>query len=133
MKAFRLHPIVPFNALHVSMSDTTITNYFIPKGSHVLLSRPSLGHNPRIWDNPLTFNPERHLKDDGSEVALTKSELRLLSFSVGQRGCSRLPHPPPLAQSSSDLGRSSEKRYQSFGDHCHTSNLVIGAPARNSI
>ncbi|KAM7501714.1 hypothetical protein LguiB_000618 [Lonicera macranthoides] len=86
-EAFRLHPIAPFNVPHVSMSDTTVAGYFIPKGSHVLLSRPGLGRNPRIWDDPLTFNPERHLRDDGSEVALTDSELRLLSFSTGRRGC----------------------------------------------
>ncbi|KAM7496362.1 hypothetical protein LguiA_020776 [Lonicera macranthoides] len=86
-EAFRLHPIAPFNIPHVAMSDTTVAGYFIPKGSHVLLSRPGLGRNPRIWDDPLTFNPERHLRDDGSEVALTDAELRLLSFSTGRRGC----------------------------------------------
>ncbi|KAM7489636.1 hypothetical protein LguiB_027120 [Lonicera macranthoides] len=87
-EAFRLHPTAPFNIPHVSMSDTTIAGYFIPKGSHVLLSRPGLGRNPKIWDDPLTFNPERHLRDNGTnEVALTESELRLLSFSSGRRGC----------------------------------------------
>lgn len=86
-EAFRLHPVKPFNVPHVSMSDTTIVGYFIPKGIHVLLSRPGLGRNPKIWDDPLIFNPERHLRDDGSEVTLTESELRFLSFSVGRRGC----------------------------------------------
>ncbi|KAM7486759.1 hypothetical protein LguiA_002768 [Lonicera macranthoides] len=55
--------------------------------SHVLLSRLGLGRNPRIWDDPLTFNLERHLRDDSTEVALTESEFRLLSFSSGRRGC----------------------------------------------
>ncbi|KAI7983994.1 Isoleucine N-monooxygenase 2 [Camellia lanceoleosa] len=64
-----------------------ILNYFIPKGSHVLLSRPGLGRNPRIWDEALKFKPERHLKDDGSDVLLTDPELRMLSFSTGRRGC----------------------------------------------
>ncbi|KAM7501710.1 hypothetical protein LguiB_000614 [Lonicera macranthoides] len=86
-EAFRLHPIAPFNVPHVSMSETTVAGYFVPKGSHVLLSRPGLGRNPRIWDDPLTFNPERHLRDDGTEVALTDTELRILSFSTGRRGC----------------------------------------------
>nr|GEX35754.1 phenylalanine N-monooxygenase-like [Tanacetum cinerariifolium] len=39
-EAFRLHPIAPFNIPHVSSIDTTVAGYFIPKGSHVLLSRP---------------------------------------------------------------------------------------------
>ncbi|CAL5427000.1 unnamed protein product [Camellia sinensis] len=86
-EAFRLHPIAPFNVPHVSISDTTVGNFFIPKGSHVLLSRPGLGRNPRIWNESLKFKPERHLKDDGSEVLITDPDLRMLSFSTGRRGC----------------------------------------------
>ncbi|KAK2992724.1 hypothetical protein RJ640_025227 [Escallonia rubra] len=85
-EAFRLHPIAPFNVPHVSVSDTTVAGYFIPKGSHVLLSRPGLGRNPKVWDEPLKFKPERHLKD-GSEVVLAEPDLRMLSFSTGRRGC----------------------------------------------
>ncbi|GFZ19984.1 cytochrome P450, family 79, subfamily B, polypeptide 2 [Actinidia rufa] len=52
-ESFRLHPIAPFNLPHVSVSDATVAGYFIPKGSHVLLSRPGLGRNPRAWAEPL--------------------------------------------------------------------------------
>ncbi|KAI7984170.1 Tyrosine N-monooxygenase [Camellia lanceoleosa] len=86
-ESFRLHPIAPFNVPHVSICDTTIANYFIPNGSHVLLSRPGLGRNPRVWDEPLKFKPERHLKDGGSDVLLIDPNLRMLSFSIGRRGC----------------------------------------------
>ncbi|WMV22650.1 hypothetical protein MTR67_016035 [Solanum verrucosum] len=88
-EAFRLHPISPFNVPHVSISDTIVgEKYFIPKGSVVLLSRLGLGRNPRIWKDPLKFMPERHLKmEDGGEIVLTDSNLRLLSFSIGRRGC----------------------------------------------
>uniref|UniRef100_K4BQY6 Cytochrome P450 n=2 Tax=Solanum lycopersicum TaxID=4081 RepID=K4BQY6_SOLLC len=88
-ETFRLHPIVAFNVPHVSVSDTIISEkYFIAKGSVVILSRLGLGRNPRVWKDPLKFNPERHLKmKDGSEVVLTDSKLRLLSFSLGRRGC----------------------------------------------
>ncbi|GJY56190.1 valine N-monooxygenase 1-like protein [Tanacetum coccineum] len=47
---------------------------------------PGLGRNPEVWDDPLIFNPDRHLKD-GSEVVLTDHSLRMLSFSTGRRGC----------------------------------------------
>ncbi|XP_050217736.2 phenylalanine N-monooxygenase CYP79D16-like [Mercurialis annua] len=87
-EAFRLHPIVPFNLPHVSVSDTTVSGYFIPKGSHVLLSRLGLGRNPRIWDEPHLFKPERHINNDhGSKVVLTETNLRYVSFSTGKRGC----------------------------------------------
>ncbi|KAK4858247.1 hypothetical protein QYF36_013256 [Acer negundo] len=87
-EAFRLHPVAPFNIPHVSISDTTVANYFIPKGSHVLLSRFGVGRNPKVWpDETLKFKPERHLKEDGSEVVLTENDLKFISFSTGRRGC----------------------------------------------
>ncbi|XP_027908148.1 isoleucine N-monooxygenase 1-like [Vigna unguiculata] len=87
-EAFRLHPMAPFNPPHVSISDTTVGNYFIPKGSHVILSRRELGRNPKVWNEPLQFKPERHLKsDNGSNVTLTEPNLRFISFTTGKRGC----------------------------------------------
>ncbi|KAI4325966.1 hypothetical protein MLD38_031324 [Melastoma candidum] len=86
-EAFRLHPIAPFNVPHVAMSDTTIAGYFIPKGSHVLVSRLGLGRNPKVWDAPHRFNPERHLGDGITNVVLTEPDLRFISFSTGRRGC----------------------------------------------
>ncbi|MED6152240.1 hypothetical protein PIB30_089996 [Stylosanthes scabra] len=64
-EAFCLHPVAPFNIPHVSMKDTMIGSYLIPKGSHVLLSRQGLGRNPKVWKEPNKFKPERYLKNDG--------------------------------------------------------------------
>ncbi|XP_019186443.1 PREDICTED: isoleucine N-monooxygenase 1-like [Ipomoea nil] len=86
-EGYRLHPVAPFTPPHMSMADTVIGGYFIPKGSQVLISRIGLGRNKRAWEEPLKFKPERHLKGDGGEVVLTDSELKMLSFSAGRRGC----------------------------------------------
>ncbi|XP_061349293.1 isoleucine N-monooxygenase 2-like [Gastrolobium bilobum] len=89
-EAFRLHPIVDFNIPHVSMADTVVANFFIPKGSHVLLRRQGLGQNPRVWKEPFKFKPERHLKRDGSDLVLTEPSLELVTFSIGRRSCPAL-------------------------------------------
>ncbi|XP_027932906.1 isoleucine N-monooxygenase 1-like [Vigna unguiculata] len=86
-EAFRLHPVVPFNPPHVSSNDTMVANYFIPKGSHVLLSRLGLGRNPKVWSEPHKFKPERHQKSDGSMVVLSELDLKFISFGTGRRGC----------------------------------------------
>lgn len=86
-EAFRLHPIVDFSIPHVSMADTVVANYFIPKGSHVILRRQGIGQNPRVWKEPLKFKPERHLKSDGSNLVLTEPSLDLITFSTGRRSC----------------------------------------------
>ncbi|PKI72732.1 hypothetical protein CRG98_006869 [Punica granatum] len=67
-EAFRLHPVAVFNVPHLSLSDTVVAGYHIPKGSHVLLSRTGLGRNPK-------------------EVVLTEPDLRFISFGTGRRGC----------------------------------------------
>ncbi|KAK9167936.1 hypothetical protein Syun_000076 [Stephania yunnanensis] len=87
-EAFRLHPVATFNIPHVSLSDVTVSGYFIPKGSHVLLSRLGLGRNPEAWDEPLKFRPDRHLNTGSQQpVQLTEPGLRFISFSTGRRGC----------------------------------------------
>nr|CAB3455565.1 unnamed protein product [Digitaria exilis] len=88
-EAFRLHPVAPFNVPHVALEDATVAGYHIPKGSHVILSRIGLGRNLGVWDDPLRFNPDRHLTtvDPKVEVTLTENDLRFISFSTGRRGC----------------------------------------------
>ncbi|KAE8076181.1 hypothetical protein FH972_014845 [Carpinus fangiana] len=92
-EGYRLHPVAPCNLPYVSMQDMTVAGYFIPKWSHVLISRYGLGRNPRVWEEPLKFKPERHLikKDESSanckEINLIENELRFISFSTGRRGC----------------------------------------------
>ncbi|KAE8668511.1 Phenylalanine N-monooxygenase [Hibiscus syriacus] len=55
-----------------------------------MLNRPGiLRWNPKVWDEPLVFQPERHFKHDGSyeEIDLTESELKFISFSTWRRAC----------------------------------------------
>ncbi|KAM3393349.1 hypothetical protein ACQJBY_014173 [Aegilops geniculata] len=84
-EAFRLHPYHALNVPHVAMADTIVAGYTIPKDSHILLSRLGLGRNPKIWTEPLQFQPERHLNT--ANVVLTDPGLRFISFSSGRRGC----------------------------------------------
>ncbi|OWM72124.1 hypothetical protein CDL15_Pgr018007 [Punica granatum] len=98
-EAFRLHPLHSFNPPHLSLSETVVAGYRMPKGSHDILSQRGLGKNPKVWDRPLELRPERHLFTGGDanrcngspkEVLLTEPKLRFISFSTGRRGCIRI-------------------------------------------
>ncbi|MFS7938177.1 putative tryptophan N-monooxygenase [Helianthus anomalus] len=89
-ETFRLHPLIHLVPPHVSTMDTMVTSYFIPKGSHIMLSHFGLGRNPNVWADPLGFDPDQHLLGEGKQVVLTDSELRLISSSTGKHGCPRI-------------------------------------------
>uniref|UniRef100_A0A7N0UZA3 Cytochrome P450 n=1 Tax=Kalanchoe fedtschenkoi TaxID=63787 RepID=A0A7N0UZA3_KALFE len=86
-ESFRLHPTAYFIPPHVAMADTTVAGYFIPKGSQVNLSRFGVGRNPKVWDDPLVFKPERHMKEASTMPVLTDLNARFISFGLGRRGC----------------------------------------------
>ncbi|XP_004509430.1 isoleucine N-monooxygenase 2-like [Cicer arietinum] len=86
-EAFRLHPISDFLIPHVAMKDTVVANYIIPKDSQVILRRQGIGLNPRVWEEPLKFKPERYLKENGSNLSLADTSLDTIIFSTGRRGC----------------------------------------------
>lgn len=84
-ETFRLHPVAPFNLPHTSTADCNVAGYFIPKGSSVIVSRTALGRDPKVWDDPLRFDPGRHMTE--GHVDLAEDELRFVTFSTGRRGC----------------------------------------------
>ncbi|KAL6326550.1 hypothetical protein AAG906_008412 [Vitis piasezkii] len=84
-EVMRLHPMASFNDPHLSMADAIVAGYFIPKGSHVLLNQVGLGRNPKVWEEPLRFKPERHMNDDVLDLA--EPELRFISFSTKRQWC----------------------------------------------
>nr|XP_043617496.1 phenylalanine N-monooxygenase-like [Erigeron canadensis] len=85
-ESFRLHPVAPFIPVHMTTRDSSVAGYFIPKGSHVIVSRLGLGRNPEVWSDPLNFDPNRHMNVN-SQVVLTDHNLHLFSFGTGPRGC----------------------------------------------
>ncbi|GLT52775.1 hypothetical protein SLA2020_261010 [Shorea laevis] len=53
----------------------------------MLLSQLGLGHNPRVWNEPLKFNPMQHMKDRKGDVEITEPSLTMISFSTERCGC----------------------------------------------
>ncbi|XXH00541.1 hypothetical protein Hte_006889 [Hypoxylon texense] len=95
-EAMRCFPPIAFGLPRVSPGET-IDGRYIPKGVRVSVSHWVLGHNPRVWDRPHEFRPERWLKnesDDGSsrvsleeEKKKKSSEAAHFPFSSGPRSC----------------------------------------------
>merc|ERR1712232_615844 len=57
-ETLRFYPTVPAFP-RVAIKDTKVGGYDIPRGSMVFMSLMAMNRNPKVWDSPETFDPER--------------------------------------------------------------------------
>ena len=62
--------------------DSSICGHFIPKDTLVLANFWAVHNDPKIWDKPEEFNPNRFLSDDGKDLIKTEA---LIPFSIGKQ------------------------------------------------
>ncbi|KAG8181434.1 hypothetical protein JTE90_015453 [Oedothorax gibbosus] len=84
LEVLRWKPIVPMNAPHSTISDTTIGGYHIPKNVTVFFSIWNAHHDPNYWDDPESFIPDRFITKDGKSVSRPHY---YMPFSLGKRIC----------------------------------------------
>ncbi|KAI1762720.1 cytochrome P450 [Hypoxylon sp. FL1150] len=84
-ESMRLFPPIAFGLPRVSPGEW-VEGHFIPQGVRLSVSHWVLNRNPRIWDRPCEFVPERWLKDDGLEKEKSP-EAAHFPFSSGPRTC----------------------------------------------
>ncbi|XP_019155058.1 PREDICTED: cytochrome P450 81E8-like [Ipomoea nil] len=81
LETLRLFPSAPLLVPHCSSDDCKIGGYDIPRGTMLLVNAWAIHRDPKLWDDPTSFKPERF--DGGNEVESTK----LLPFGMGRRSC----------------------------------------------
>ncbi|XP_059064841.1 cytochrome P450 703A2-like [Cryptomeria japonica] len=86
-EVFRLHPVGGFLIPHISMKDTKIKGFDIPKNTKVLINTYSLGRNPKVWSNPNDFDPKRFITNDKDCVEFNDPDCKIVPFGAGRRGC----------------------------------------------
>ncbi|OMO94044.1 Cytochrome P450 [Corchorus capsularis] len=83
-EVFRLHPAVPLIVPRRSNEACEVAGYHIPKHCIVYVNVWGMARDPKVWDNPLEFKPERFL---GSTVDVKGQDFNLLPFGAGRRSC----------------------------------------------
>ncbi|CAO2842654.1 unnamed protein product [Amaranthus hypochondriacus] len=81
-ETFRLFPASPLLVAHEASSDVTISGYHIKKGTTFLVNAWAIHRDPKLWDDPTIFRPERFER-------LTSDDYKysLIPFGVGRRSC----------------------------------------------
>jgi len=76
-ESMRMFPVVPFGGQRLLAEDTTLSGYAIPKGTEVWVDTYSVHRNPKYWDNPNEFFPERFEKPTPA----------FMPYTIGPRNC----------------------------------------------
>ncbi|PIA53483.1 hypothetical protein AQUCO_00900226v1 [Aquilegia coerulea] len=94
-ETLRLHPSAPV-ILRECNRDCTIAGYDILEKTKIFVNIWAIARDPKYWDNPLEFRPERFLKHDGigstpTLVDVNHLQFQLQPFGNGRRSCPGAP------------------------------------------
>ncbi|KAM7507006.1 hypothetical protein LguiA_017459 [Lonicera macranthoides] len=87
-ETLRIHPPVPFLIPRKVETDVEACGYLVPKGAQVLVNAWAIGQDPTLWEDPISFKPERFL---GTEIDVRGRDFELIPFGAGRRMCPGLP------------------------------------------
>lgn len=89
-ETLRLHPALPLLVPRCPTESCTVGGYTIPKGTKVFINVWAMHRDPKGWDNPSNFKPERFLNDNGRRDYKGNS-FQYLPFGSGRRVCPGIP------------------------------------------
>ncbi|TCD70033.1 hypothetical protein EIP91_005285 [Steccherinum ochraceum] len=84
LEAMRWGVVVPVGVPHAVIQDDVYNGMFIPKGTTIIPNAWAMLHDPEIYPDPETFNPDRFLAGEGRTPA---PDPREPLFGFGRRQC----------------------------------------------
>ncbi|KAK9170150.1 hypothetical protein Syun_002290 [Stephania yunnanensis] len=85
-ETLRLHPTAPLT-MRESNKDCNIGGYHIPAKTRLFVNIWAIGRDPKHWENPLEFNPNRFIGSGLSKLDMRGQHFQFIPFGSGRRGC----------------------------------------------
>nr|ALX35998.1 flavonoid 3'-hydroxylase 1 [Paeonia lutea] len=83
-ETMRMHPVAPMLVPRMAREDIQIAGYDIAKGTRVLVNTWTIVRDPKLWDKPDEFCPDRFV---GKAMDVKGQDFELLPFGSGRRMC----------------------------------------------
>ncbi|KAF8645398.1 hypothetical protein AX16_007842 [Volvariella volvacea WC 439] len=85
LEAARWMPVAPLGAPRISNSEDVFKGYRIPSGTLVFANMWIMLQDPKMYPNPLTFNPDRFIKN--GKLDPNVRDPTTIAFGFGRRIC----------------------------------------------
>lgn len=90
LEGLRRHPPGHFVLPHAVTEDVVLNGYLVPKNGTVNFMVAEMGWDPKVWEDPMAFKPERFLENDGEVEGFDitgRKEIKMIPFGAGRRIC----------------------------------------------
>lgn len=82
-ETLRLCPAGPMLVPHESSTGCTVGGYRVPSGTMLLVNTWAIQRDPKVWEDPIKFKPERFFDFEGKK----EGSFVMMPFGYGRRGC----------------------------------------------
>jgi cytochrome P450 len=84
-ETLRIHPTAPILGRQSSES-CLVYGYEIQANTNLFVNLWSMGRDPKLWENPLEFRPERFMNED-NKFDVRGQNFQFMPFGTGRRAC----------------------------------------------
>ncbi|XP_062225560.1 cytochrome P450 77A4-like [Phragmites australis] len=116
----RKHPPTYFALSHAAVQPgSKLAGYDVPTDANLDIFLPTISEDPKLWDRPTEFDPDRFLSG-GEKADMTGSAgIRMIPFSAGRRIC------PGLAMGTTHIALMVARMVQAFEWRAHPSQQPL--------